>query len=233
MKIIAVDTSEKSCSTALVENGIPICEEFYSRGKTHSAVLMSMVDHMINKRAGITMDEIDGFAVAKGPGSFTGLRIGISVVKAAAYALSKPVAGISSLDGIAWQFSCSSLPVCAMMDAKRGEVYTAVYYFKCGVLEKKTEEKALDPQKASEMAGKNVVFAGSGAVAFKDIIADCLGTGAVFVPEFNNSISAAAIAYVAFKKTELFSFDFSSALPLYLRRSDAEVNYKKYSQRFC
>ncbi len=227
MKIIAVDTSEKSCSTAIVDDGIPICEEFYSRGKTHSAVLMSMVDHMINTRAGITMDEIDGFAVAKGPGSFTGLRIGISVVKAVAYALSKPVAGISSLDGIAWQFSCSSLPVCVMMDAKRGEVYTAVYYFKGGQLEKKTEEKVLSPWQVSQMAGEKVLFAGSGAVAFRDVLVDSLGSGAVFVPEFNNYISAAAIAYVAFKNPELLSFDFSSALPLYLRCSDAEMNYKK------
>ena len=228
MKIIAVDTSERSCSTALVENGILICEEFYSRGKTHSAILMNMIDHMMNVRAGISMDEIDGFAVAKGPGSFTGLRIGISVVKALAYALSKPVAGISGLDGIAWQNSYSSMPVCVMMDAKRGEVYSAVYYFKRGLLEKKTEEKAIAPEKACEMAGQCALFAGSGALAFKDMIADFPGcSGAVFVPGFQNSINAAAIAHVLFKNPGLLSFDFSTALPLYLRSSDAEINFYK------
>lgn len=233
MKILAVDTAEQSCSLALVEDGIPVCEEFYSSRKTHAVMLMDMVDHMIHKRAAISMDQIDGFAVARGPGSFTGLRIGISVVKALAYALSKPVAGISTLDGIAWQMSFSSLPVCVMMDAKRGEVYSAVYYFNRGTLEKKTEALALSPEDASDMAGQNALFAGSGARVFKDVIKEHLGPGAVFAPGFQNSISAAAIAEVLFKNPDLLSFDLSAALPLYLRSSDAEINYKKYPHRFC
>ncbi len=227
MKILAVDTSEKSCSLALVENGMPLCEEFYLSSKTHSVILMDMVEHMIHHRAGISMDEIDGFAVVKGPGSFTGLRIGISVVKALAYSLSKPMAGISSLDCIAWQMSFSSLPVCVMMDAKRGEVYSAVYHFNSGLLEKKTEELAIAPRQICEMAGENALFAGSGALVFKNIITDSLGSGAVFVPEFQNRINAAAVAHVLFQNPELLSFDFSAGLPLYLRSSDAEINYKK------
>ncbi len=227
MKILAVDTSEQSCSLALVEDGRPVCEEFYSSNKTHSVILMNMIDHMISCRAEVSMEEIDGFAVAKGPGSFTGLRIGISVVNALAYSLSKPVAGISSLDGIAWQMAFSSRPVCVMLDAKRGEVYTAVYYFNNGVLEKKTGELALSPEKACDMAGRHAVFAGSGAVAFREFIADYSGSNAAFAPGFQNSINAAAIAFVLFRNPGLLSYDFFSAMPLYLRRSDAEINFNK------
>ncbi len=233
MKILAVNTSGQSCSIALVEDNIPIYEEFYLGNKTHSVTLMNMIDHMIRHRTEISMEEIDGFAVAKGPGSFTGLRIGISVVNALAYSLSKPVAGISSLDGIAWQLSFSSKPVCAMMDAQRGEVYTAVYYFNAGVLERKTEELAVIPEKICDMAGKNAVFAGSGAIAFKKEIRECIGFDVAFAPGFQNRISAAAIANVVFNKPELLKYDFSSAMPLYLRSSDAEINYAKYPWRFC
>ncbi len=230
MKILAVNTAEQTCSIALVEDGIPVCEEFYSSKKTHSVILMDMVDHMIHKRAEISMDRIDGFAVAKGPGSFTGLRIGISVVKALAYALSKPVAGISSLDGIAWQMSFSSQPVCVMMDAKRGEVYSAVYYFNGGYLKKKTDVLALSPEDACDRAGHNALFAGSGAFAFKNIISDRLGAGAVFAPRFQNGISATAIAEVLFRNLDLLSFDPLAALPVYLRRSDAEINFIRNSR---
>ncbi|MEA1969613.1 MAG: tRNA (adenosine(37)-N6)-threonylcarbamoyltransferase complex dimerization subunit type 1 TsaB [Thermodesulfobacteriota bacterium] len=230
MKILAVDSAEKSCSLALVDDGIPVCEEFYCTGTTHSSTLMDMVDHMLCKRAGISGADIDGFAVAKGPGSFTGLRIGISVVKGLAFAASKPCAGISSLDGIAWQMAASVLPVCAMMDAKRGEVYCAVYRFENCELVEKSIEMAVSPEDAADYAGKNALFAGSGAVVFRDIIKKRLGpdSNPVFVPGFLNHVRAAALAEVLFHDPALLSHDPCAVMPVYLRRSDAEIN-SKYS----
>ena len=226
MKILVVDTAEQSCSIALVENGLPFCEVFFSGKNTHSKSLMNMIHHLVENMAGIGINDVDGFAVSCGPGSFTGLRIGISVVKGLAFATSKPVAGISSLDGIAWQMAFSAIPVCAMMDAKRGEVYCALYHFHNGLLKEKTREMALSPENALKMAGTNVLFVGSGAVAFHKLIKDILGDGAFFVPGFQNFISASALACALLENSAPFSMMPDALKPVYLRRSDAEINLK-------
>ena len=230
MKILALDTAEQSCSLAFVKDGIPICEEFYLNKATHSLVVMDMIEHMLDKRAEISLEQIDGFVVTKGPGSFTGLRIGISTIKGLAFATSKPVAGISSLDAIAWQMAFSSLPVCAMMDAKRNEVYCALYYFKNGVLVQKSNEMALSSEKAINLTkGKKTLFAGSGAIAFKDVIKKINGEKAVFASSFQNNIKACILAEIVFKNPNLLSQNPSSIVPVYIRKSDAEVNYNKNS----
>jgi tRNA threonylcarbamoyladenosine biosynthesis protein TsaB len=233
MKIIAINTAETSASVALVEDGMPVCEELFSSRVTHSRVLMEMVEQMLSKRARISVADVDGFVAARGPGSFTGLRIGISVVKGLAYATSKPVAGISSLDGIAWQMAWAERPVLAMMDAKRGEVYCARYRFSNGELVEKTEEVCISPEKAVALAGGPALFAGSGALAYRELIED-LGQGdACFVPGFQNQVRAVALAHALFRDTGLLSDDPASVLPVYIRRSDAEINYEKHPDRFC
>ncbi|MBF0258074.1 MAG: tRNA (adenosine(37)-N6)-threonylcarbamoyltransferase complex dimerization subunit type 1 TsaB [Desulfamplus sp.] len=273
MKILALDTAEKSCSIAIVEDQVPMCEEFYLSRQTHSRTLMDMVVHMVEKRAGLTIHDMDGFVVACGPGSFTGLRIGISVVKGLAYAISKPSAGISSLDGIGCQFSYASVPVCVMMDAKRGEVYSAVYNFVNGRLIQKSKEFVISPEQAVDIATKTlsssyaeqavgivpdsfssaipgtedlptlqakyidapkcVLFAGSGAVAYRHMIQDIMGDAALFVPLFQNFVSASALAYVLFEDTSLLSMSPDAVTPVYLRKSDAEINYQHQRQCFC
>ncbi|OQY02093.1 MAG: tRNA (adenosine(37)-N6)-threonylcarbamoyltransferase complex dimerization subunit type 1 TsaB [Desulfobacteraceae bacterium 4572_130] len=228
MKILALDTAEQSCSLALVKDGILVCEEFYLNKATHSLVVMDMIKYMLDTRAGTAVEEIDGFVVTKGPGSFTGLRIGISTIKGLAFATSKPVAGISSLDGIAWQMAFSSLPVCAMMDAKRNEVYCALYHFKDGMLLEKSNEVALSPEKIVNLTGgEKTLFAGSGALAFKDIIKKTNGEKAVFASGFQNNIKAYILAEIVFKNPNLLSQSLSSIVPVYIRKSDAEVNYNK------
>ncbi len=231
MKILAVDTAEQSCSIALVEDQIPLCETFFLNKRTHSRSLMDMIVHMLEKRAGLNIHEIDGFVAAHGPGSFTGLRIGISVVKGLACAVSKPAAGISSLDGIAWQFSTST-SVCAMMDAKRGEVYCAFYHFENGLLVEKSQERAIAPEKAAKMAkaaGKgNTLFAGSGAAVFRNKIQHFYGAGAHFVLPFQNYVRASALAHVLFQDPAVLSLNHDAVKPLYLRRSDAEITYDKH-----
>ncbi|MBI9092180.1 MAG: tRNA (adenosine(37)-N6)-threonylcarbamoyltransferase complex dimerization subunit type 1 TsaB [Desulfobacterium sp.] len=237
MKIIAVNTAETSASVALVEDGMPVCEEFFSSRVTHSRVLMEMVEQMLTRRALISVAEVDGFVAARGPGSFTGLRIGISVVKGLAYATSKPVAGISSLDGIAWQMAWADRPVLVMMDAKRGEVYCARYGFSNGRLVEKTEELCVSPEKAVALAGGSAVFAGSGALVYRELIEahiHGLGKGsACFVPGFQNQVRAVALAHALFQDTGRLSDDPASILPVYIRRSDAEINYEKHPDRFC
>ncbi|MCK5312264.1 MAG: tRNA (adenosine(37)-N6)-threonylcarbamoyltransferase complex dimerization subunit type 1 TsaB [Desulfobacteraceae bacterium] len=231
MKIFAVSTAEKECSMALLEDNNPVCEEMWATKQTHSKRIMDMVAQIMD-RAGLQVNELDGFVAAKGPGSFTGLRIGISTVKGLAYATGKPCAGISSLDGIAWQFSFSFLPVCVMMDAQRGEVYYATYNFNNGKLADKSLEKALKPSEVVESLEEDTLFAGSGAIAYQEIIKTEFkrkknNKTASFVPLFQNKVKASALAQALFQNPSLLKQN-NSIVPEYLRKSDAEINRIKH-----
>ena len=228
MKILAISTAEKECSMALIEDQNPVCEEMWAAKQTHSKHIMDMVARIMD-RSGVSIDELDGFVAAKGPGSFTGLRIGISTIKGLAYATKKPCAGIPSLDGIAWQFSFSSLPVCVMMDAQRGEVYQATYNFENGKLLNKSQEKALRPIEVLESLNKDTLFAGSGAVAYKEIIKmeikrSEFNRTAQFAPLFQNKVNACALAEALFQNSSILNGKNDSFVPEYLRKSDAEIN---------
>ena len=228
MKILAISTAEKECSIALMEDTNPVCEEMWAAKQTHSKRIMDMVAHIMD-RASLSVNELDGFVVAKGPGSFTGLRIGISTIKGLAFAVSKPCAGISTLDGIAWQFSYSSLPVCVIMDAQRGEVYHATYNFKDGKLIKKSQEKALKPLEVFKLLDKETLFAGSGSVAYQEIIKKEFKRKAKFAPLFQNKVRASALAHVLSQNPSLLNDkedNINSIAPEYLRKSDAEINIK-------
>ncbi len=132
MKLLALSTAEQGSSLAIIDGDRLVCDEYWDAKQTHSKRLLTMVEQMIEKRSGLALADIDAFIAAKGPGSFTGLRIGISVIKGLAYATQKPAMGASSLDGIAFRFLHANMPVCVMMDAKRNEVYTALYSFENG-----------------------------------------------------------------------------------------------------
>lgn len=230
MRLLAVDTAEKSASIALVEDGVPLCESYLNGNMTHSRTLMEMISEMVVGRAGLGIEAIDGFVVAHGPGSFTGLRIGISVVKGLAYAHSKPAAGVSSLDGIAWQFSeGEKMSVLAMMDAKRGEVYQALYRFEGGKLLSKTDERVLSPHKVglamASLENESVLLVGSGAERYKEIFQKTVGARPFFAPPFKNGIRASALAHALFEMPERLSMAHDAIIPIYLRRSDAEINY--------
>jgi len=227
LKILAVSTAEKECSLALTADRSVICEETWASRQTHSRRIMDMVARIMD-RCSMSVHDLDGFAVARGPGSFTGLRIGISTVKGLSYAASKPCAGVSSLDCIAWQFSSSSLPVCVIMDARRGEVYHATYYFQNGKLLKKTREKALKPLEVLELLHGDTLFAGSGSAAYRGIIEKEFNKHAFFAPLFQNRVCAASIAHVIGQTASALTDENSAALlkPVYLRKSDAEINQK-------
>ena len=227
MKILAVDTAEQGCSIALVNDGIPMCERYCAGLKNHAVTFLPLVEKMFAEDAAQSLDDLDGFVVSRGPGSFTGLRIGLGMVKGLSLATGKPVAGISSLDGIAWRMGYATLPVCAMMDARRGEVYCAMYQFKNGVLISKGEEMVLPPEGAVDMAGDTALFVGSGALAHARYISRELGPGALFAPGFQNHVSAMALAHVFFHDPHGYLKDPAALVPVYLRRSDAEINYCK------
>lgn len=226
LKLLCVSTAEPGCSLAIMDGNRLICEEFWETRLTHSKRLLEMIEHMLEKRSGMELCDIDIFAAARGPGSFTGLRIGISVVKGLAYAMEKPTLGISSLDGIAFRFVHSSLPVCVMMDAKRNEVYCALYQFDQGRLVSKTRERVISPEDAIEMTSGPALFAGSGSKVFKDII-DHKADHPGFAHNFLDSISASALVQSLYGKENFLNESENILTPSYLRQSDARLQFAK------
>ena len=130
MKILAIETSAKSVSAAVVEGGVPLASAYQNRGLTHSRTLMPLLDGMLSA-AGLKAEDMDLLAVANGPGSFTGLRIGVSALKGLAWALEKPCCGVSTLAAMARNLAhMEGLIVCAM-DARRDQVYNALFLAQC------------------------------------------------------------------------------------------------------
>lgn len=142
MKILAIETSAKSVSAAVVENGVPLASAYQNMGLTHSRTLMPLVDGMLSA-AGLRVQDMDLLAATNGPGSFTGLRIGVSALKGLAWALEKPCCGVSTLAAMARNLAhMEGLIVCAM-DARRNQVYNALFLAQDGVLTRQCPDRAI------------------------------------------------------------------------------------------
>ena len=211
MKILALETSAKSVSTAVVENGAPLAYAYQCTGLTHSRTLMPMVDAML-KNAELTLGDMDAVAVAAGPGSFTGLRIGIAAVKGLAWAADKPCFGVSTLEAMAQNLAhMDGLLVCAM-DARRNQVYNALFEAKSGVLTRLTPDRAIAvAELAEELRGetRRLLVLGDGGRLCRDELApaqllyqNAVGVG--LAAEHGTPVSAQELA------------------PVYLRISQAE-----------
>ena len=166
MRILALETSAKSVSCAVTEDGAVLARSFQCTGLTHSRTLLPMVDAML-KNAELAPESIDRYAVAAGPGSFTGLRIGVSALKGLAWAADRPCVGVSTLNAMARNLAHldGALLVCAM-DARRNQVYNALFEAKRGTLERLTSDRAVGlDELAEELAGdaREKVLLGDGA----------------------------------------------------------------------
>jgi len=224
MKILAVDTATKSCSVAIVDGEVVVAELTTINDETHSKHLLEMV-HTVTQMSGLSLSDLSGFAVTIGPGSFTGLRIGISSIKGFAVAFDKPVVGISSLEALARQTVPSSYLVVPCLDARKGEIYFAHYRFGHGLLSQEKDEVVLPPDQVIKDIVEPCIFVGSGAQVYQDLIRQELGPNAFFAPQNCHIIRASTVAYLGMKRLENDDFDDINALvPHYIRKSDAELN---------
>ncbi len=227
MKILGVDTASKSCSVGLLDNDALLAEITLVSGKTHSIHLMGLIENVI-RLAGLTLKDLDGFAVIQGPGSFTGLRIGISTVKGLAFASGKPVVGISSLDALAMQAYAVSSLVCPILDARKGEVYSCLYRVHDGVLKKEITERVGPVETVVSVIREPCLFIGDGALAYKDQLVDHLGRSANFVPACHNAIRGSTAARLGMERLNNHEEeDVAALVPHYIRKSDAELNRTK------
>lgn len=223
MRLLAVDTSTLSCGVAVADGETLLSETLLVSRQTHSRHLLGMVEETLG-RSGLALSELDGFSVTSGPGSFTGLRIGMSVVKGLAEVAGKPVVGISTLSALARGASLSERPILAMLDARKGEVYAALYQpdgrGKVGAL---SPPEAIRPETLLSRIDGEALCIGTGAVTYGALIREVLGRRAVFssAQDVIRPSVVAALAYEAFCRGE--GEDAAALAPLYLRKSDAEI----------
>jgi tRNA threonylcarbamoyladenosine biosynthesis protein TsaB len=226
MKILAVDTATQSCSVAVSDNKMVLAEKTIQNGRTHSVHLLDMIDSVMEE-AGLSVSELEGFAVTVGPGSFTGLRIGISTIKGLAMATKKPVVGISSLDVLANQCLQNDFLICPLIDARKKEVYHARYRYAEGRLDKMSPEASSSPVDAVKDIQTPCILVGSGARLYRKILKTELSQMAHFAEKGQNTIQASTVAFVSLdrfraQKTD----DVVQLVPHYIRKSDAELGFK-------
>ena len=158
MKILALESSAAACSAALCEDEFLLAQSFQNSGLTHSRTLMPMVQSML-EHCGHTLAEVDVVAVAAGPGSFTGLRIGVSAAKGLAWPDEKPCAACSTLESMAWCLAHTGMELCAVMDARRNQVYNARFRSTGDGLLRLCPDRAVAPAELAEEAERLFVAA--------------------------------------------------------------------------
>ena len=224
MRILAMDTSARVCSVAVLEDGVLRSEQCTNLNLTHSEMLMPMVEAALDA-SGLTIKDMDLFAVAKGPGSFTGLRIGVSTVKALGHACGKPVCGVMTLDALAMNAAHHVGDVVALMDARRGQVYAARYRGDGRHIQRVGEPEAISLQAylTRETFSQDVLLLGDGVAPNEAAIKELLGQRAILALPHIRLQRAASIAVLAEKMADSGeSMDQDALQPLYLRLSQAE-----------
>lgn len=226
MRILAVDTSSSVASCAIVDGEKLISERILNNKLTHSQTIMPMIASALAESE-LKAEDIDVFAAVNGPGSFTGLRIGVSAVKALAHAVNKPCAAISTLEAMAYNIMFTEYLIAPIMDARRGEVYNAIYRFEDNKLVTVIEPRAVSVDECCEdilKIGKKTVFLGDGLPVYKNGIVKKLGGMAIAAPAHLNAQMAGSAAVLA-KEKELIPYQVLA--PVYLRKSQAEREYEK------
>lgn len=224
MKVFALDTSGSNCSIAIIDDMHVISDFNLDIEIAHSQNLLPMID-CVKKFSNIDLSDIDIFACSIGPGSFTGLRIGISTIKGFALSLNKNVIGVPSLVGLAYNIPHFDGIICSILDAKNDNVYSAIFEYKdrpimMGNYISSDFNSLVNLLKSSK---NNIIFVGDGAISYKDRLIEIFKDRAFFVPYHLNMQSAKSIAKAALDKAFLGEYDdYNSLTPLYLKKSQAE-----------
>ena len=224
MKILALETSAKSVSCAVVEDGAPLASAYQCTGLTHSRTLLPMVDAML-KSADLTLEDIGAIAIAAGPGSFTGLRIGIAAVKGLAWAADKPCLGVSTLEAMAQNAAHIDGLIVGAMDARRAQIYNAVFEAKDGALTRLIPDRAISLEAlADELAGETrriTVLGDGGTLCWRYLTEH--GAKSLLAPAallYQNAAGVGLAAERAYARGEAVSAQ--ALLPVYLRPAQAE-----------
>lgn len=230
MKVLAIDTSGANCSVAIINEEKVICDFNLSIGTTHSETLLPMVDEVC-KASKIDLSDVDILACGIGPGSFTGLRIGIATIKGFALAQNKPVIGVPTLDALANNIATFDGLICSVLDARNNNVYA-------GIFKHEDEKVILQGDYITEdldtlieilkQKNEKIMFVGDGAISFKQQFKAALNEKALFAPIHLNNQLSSSVAKAALVRALNNDFDNTDTLnPMYLRKSQAERTFEE------
>ncbi len=238
MKILALDSSGLVAGVAILEDNICVAEYTVNYKKTHSQTLLPMLEE-ITEMIDLDLHSIDAIAVAAGPGSFTGLRIGSATAKGLGQALDKPLIAIPTVDGLAYNLYGTDKVICPLMDARRNQTYTGLYEFK--KREKEYELSVIKEQCAVPLEEvmecinrleREVIFLGDGVPVFKEQLEEKITVPFSYAPASCNRQRAAAVGTLAFSYLKQGkTVKASEHMPCYLRLSQAERERKEEMER--
>lgn len=248
MRVLAIDSSGLTATVAVVEETQTIAEYTVNYKKTHSQTLLPMIDEMA-KMVELDLSAIDAIAVAGGPGSFTGLRIGSATAKGLGLALGKPLIHVPTVDALAYSvYGCGDL-ICPIMDARRQQVYTGIYTFSYNagkkedvnlvepvfqVIKMQTAVSVEDLIRRLNNYGRPVVFLGDGVPVYQEMLAEGLKVPYSFVPSYMNRQRAAVVGALGIRYFKTGRFETAMEhKPDYLRVSQAERERAEREKRAC
>ena len=223
MTLLAIDTATRSCSVGLLEGGRLLAEESRGDGQTHSRHLMTMIDSVL-QGCGLAVSDLSALAVTVGPGSFTGLRIGLATAKGIAAAAGVPMAGVGTLEALCLQADGEASLICALIDARKEEVYGA--FFRAGPGGTPTPAGRIfvcTPERALDEIDEPCMFIGDGALLYREQIRSRLGRLAWLAPDPDHRIRAATVGRIGRRMLDSGGgLDPGLVLPVYIRKADAE-----------
>ena len=229
MIILSIDSATPVAGVAIVDNNKILAENFLNTGNTHSEKLLPLIKQTL-EGVKLELKSIDGIAVSIGPGSFTGLRIGLATAKALSQVAGIKLVAIPTLDALAQNLAGIAQLICPILNARKGEVYTALYQSNSVELIRQSEYTALSPSALCDELrdlGKPVTFLGDGVFEYKEIIASLLGSQAHWAPLHQLLPRAASLAVLGLKELEQGKGENIFTLkPFYLRKSEAEIKWE-------
>jgi len=227
MRILGIDTSSPTGSVALVDNDDVISESLLNSSKNYSDKLLIEVDAVLNSSK-TKLNQINGFVITTGPGSFTGLRVGMSLLKGLILATQKPFASVNTLDAYAETVQPGPYAICPVLDARKKEVYTALYNSKNGLCVRETPDQAITPMELCDQIKKPTAFVGNGLMAYRELLSSRLRKKYIHnapLKKLTVAASAVLIASRDFEKNLQNNLD--SLTINYIRPSEAELNYNR------
>lgn len=229
MKILSLDSATESATCAILDDNRILGEITFNYKKQHSVVLMPMIDELFNN-TGLSISDIDGFVASKGPGSFTGLRIGMATIKGLSQGTKKPFVTISTLDSLAYNLAYTSGIICPILDALRDNVYTALYTFDNYELIRTSDYMNISIDELITMLKDkncNISFVGDGTIKFKERLMSNL-THIGFAPAHLNLAKASSLGELGLKLlSKGIEDDIYGSVPIYLRKPQAEREYEE------
>ena len=213
MKILAIDTSSEICSVAILENDTVVAENSLNDGKTHSENLMTIMENILTENK-TKLNDIDMIACSVGPGSFTGIRIGVSSIKAIAEVLDVPVAAVTSLETLARNVEAKDATIVSLIDAKNDQVYAGIFDENVKLKEEYMADN-INIVLEKVLKYENAIFVGDGSLLHKDLILEKINSAKFVENNEQNAINIGLIGYKKYLEKDLKDAD--SIQPIYLR----------------